>query len=307
MEVDSMEIAFSLSSPTDTTKDKMLLHEANRLRFRKAVDAFVAGLVASLTFLSVAILFIILGYVVINGFGSLNLDFFTQIPKPYGEVGGGIAQAITGTIMMLIVAGLVAIPIGVGTAIYLAEYGEGWFAEVVRFALDLLAELPSIVVGVFVWALLVKYVTGYSGWAGAAALAIIMIPVIARSVEEILHLVPFTLREAALALGTPRWRVVVGVVIPTVLPGILTGVVLALARAAGETAPLLLTALGNSFFNFDFTQPMGAIPLQIYNYAISPYDDWHHKAWAATLILIAVVAVFSAAVRFFTGRIRYES
>lgn len=281
--------------------------ELRRLLMRKALDTFMVGLVTSFTVISVAILFIIVAYIFVNGVGTINLDFFTQIPKPYGEVGGGIAQAITGTIMMLIVAGLVAIPIGVGTAIFLVEFGRGPFAEAVRFALDLLAELPSIVVGVFVWALLVKYVTGYSGLAGSAALAVIMIPIIARSVEEILHLVPDALREGALALGTPRWRVITGVVIPTVLPGILTGIVLSLARAAGETAPLLLTALGNAFFNFDLTQPMGAVPLQIYSYAISPYDDWHRKAWAATLILVAVVAMFSAAVRIFTRRLRYES
>jgi phosphate transport system permease protein len=281
--------------------------EAQRLRFRKVVNVFVAGLVTSFTLISVSILFIILGYIILNGISSINLEFFTQIPKPYGEVGGGIAQAITGTIMMLIVSGIIAIPIGVFTAIYLAEYGSGLFAEIIRFALDLLAELPSIVVGVFVWALVVKYVTGYSGIAGALALAVIMIPIIARSVEEILHLVPSTLREAALALGTPKWRVILKVVIPTVLPGILTGIVLSLARAAGETAPLLLTALGNSFFNFDLTKPMGAVPIQIYNYAISPYDDWHRKAWAATLVLVAVVAVFSAAVRFFTQKLRFES
>jgi phosphate transport system permease protein len=281
--------------------------ELKRLSTRRAFDAFMSGLVATLTVLSVAVLLIIFSYIVVNGIGSINSDFFTQIPKPYGEEGGGIAQAISGTIIMLIVAGLVAIPIGVGTAIYLAEYGHGSFASTVRFTLDLLAELPSIVVGVFIWASLVKYVTGYSGFAGAAALAVIMIPIIARSVEEILHLVPDALREGALALGVPRWRVVMSVVIPTVLPGILTGIVLSLARAAGETAPLILTALGNAFFNFDLGKAMAAIPLQIYNYAISPYDDWHRKAWAATLILVVVVALFSAAVRFFTRRFRYEA
>jgi phosphate transport system permease protein len=301
-----MAQAVRMNSALAARKAMFSLEQGRYLR-RKALSAFVAGLVTSLTIVSVMILVIIVAYIFVNGIGSINLDFFTQIPKPYGEVGGGIAQAITGTIMMLIVAGIIAIPIGIGTAIYLAEFGHSWFAEAVRFTLDLLAELPSIVVGVFVWALLVKYVTGYSGIAGSVALAVIMTPIIARSVEEILHLVPDTLREAALALGTPRWRVIIGVVIPTVLPGILTGVVLSLARAAGETAPLLLTALGNAFFNFNLTQPMAAIPLQIYSYAISPYDDWHHKAWAATLILVAVVAVFSAAVRFFTGRLRYES
>ncbi|MHB8628687.1 MAG: phosphate ABC transporter permease PstA [Aggregatilineales bacterium] len=274
---------------------------------RQALNMFMAGLVTSLTVISVLILVAIVAYVAINGISSLNGDFFTQIPKPYGEVGGGIGQAIVGTLIMLVVGGLIAIPVGVATAVFLSEYGRGWFAGLVSFALDLLAELPSIVVGVFVWALLVRNITGYSGIAGAIALAVIMTPIIARSVEEILRLVPDTLREAALALGVPPWRVITGVVIPTVLPGMLTGIVLALARAAGETAPLLLTALGNSFFNLNLTQPMAAIPLEIYNYALSPYDDWHKKAWAATLILIAVVATFSGAVRFFTRRFRYDA
>ncbi len=301
-----MEQSVSATSPLEG-RDLHMLYERARFTRRQIANVFVAGLVTSFTMISIAILFIIIAYMVVNGISSVNLDFFTQIPKPYGEVGGGIAQAISGTIIMLLTSGVIAIPIGVGAAVFLAEYGDGWFAEAVRFTLDVLAEVPSIVIGVFVWALLVRFVTGYSGIAGAAALAFIMIPIIARSVEEILRLVPDTLREAALALGTPRWRVVTGVVIPTVLPGILTGVVLALARAAGETAPLLLTALGNAFFNFDIRQPMAAIPLQIYNYAQSPYDDWHRKAWAATLILVAVVAIFSAAVRFFTARLRHES
>ena len=301
-----MNEAIAMTTTVANRQTLLNVEQARYLR-RRIFNAFMTGLVTSLCMLSVAILFVILTYVVVKGFTAINLDFFTQIPKPYGEEGGGIAQAIVGTIMMLVVAGAIAIPVGVGTAIFLSEYGHGWFAEAVRFTLDLLAELPSIVIGVFIWAVLVRYVTGYSGLSGAAALAVIMIPIIARTVEEILHLVPNSYREAALALGVPRWRVTLGVVIPTVLPGILTGIVLSLARAAGETAPLLLTALGNSFFNFNLTQPMAAVPLQIYNYAISPYDDWHRKAWAATLVLITVVAIFSGTVRFFTRRLRFEA
>jgi phosphate transport system permease protein len=263
--------------------------------------------VVLLASLSVAILLVIVGHIFANGLSSLTLDFFTKIPKPYGEDGGGIAQAIVGTIEMLLLAGLMAIPVGVATAIYLVEFGSGRFAKTVGFAIELLAELPSIVVGVFVWALLVRNVTGYSGIAGSTALAIIMIPIIARSVEEILKLVPNGLREAALALGTPRWKVVLFVVVPTVLPGILTGIMLSLARAAGETAPLLLTSLGNNFFNFNLQKPMAAMPLQIYNYAVSPYDDWHRKAWASTLVLIAIVAIMSGAVKFLTRRWKHES
>jgi phosphate transport system permease protein len=272
-----------------------------RLLRRQGVNVFFAALSTVVSILAVSVLFLIFGHVLVEGIGALDISFFTNIPKPFGEEGGGIAQAILGTLLMLVLAGVVAIPIGIGTAIYLSEYGKGVFASMVRTSLDLLAELPSIVVGVFVWAVLVR-VTNYSGFAGSAALVVIMIPIIAKSVEEILHLVPRDLREAGLALGLTRWRVVVKVVIPTVLPGIMTGVVLSLARAAGETAPLLLTALGNTFFNFDLRKPMAAIPLQIYSYAISPYDDWHKKAWGATLILMALVAVLSAAVRMYTGR-----
>jgi len=274
---------------------------------RSVAGALSAAGAALLTFISVAILFIILWHIFVNGIGSLNADFFTKIPKPYGETGGGIAQAIWGTVMMMLLAAVIAIPIGMATAIYTVEFGRGRFADAVRFAVELIAELPSIVVGVFIWALVVRNFTGFSGVAGSLALAVIMIPIIARGVEEILKLVPDSLREAALALGTPRWKVVLFIVIPTVLPGILTGIMLSVARAAGETAPLLLTALGNSFFNFDFRKPMAAMPLQIYTYAISPYDDWHAKAWASTLVLIAIVGILSGAVKFFTRRWKHES
>jgi phosphate transport system permease protein len=273
----------------------------------RRIRGFVnAGIAVALAALSVSILLAIVGHIFVNGIGSLNLDFFTKIPRPYGETGGGIAQALLGTLIMLLVAGLIAVPLGVCTAVYIAEFGRGRFAELVRFSIELLAELPSIVVGVFVWALLVRNLTGYSGIAGSCALAVIMIPIIAKSVEEILRLVPDSLREAALALGTPRWKVVAFIVIPTVLPGMLTGIMLSLARAAGETAPLLLTALGNSFFNFDLRRPMAAMPLQIYSYAVSPYDDWHRKAWASTLVLIAIVAMLSGTVKFFTRRWKHE-
>ncbi|MGO8693152.1 MAG: phosphate ABC transporter permease PstA [Rectinemataceae bacterium] len=279
---------------------------AKFLRRRSAGAASVA-LAAMLAFVSVAILFLIVGHVIVNGIGSLNADFFTKIPKPYGEVGGGIANAIMGTVIMTLVAAAISIPFGLGTAIYIIEFGRGRFADTVRFAVELLAELPSIVVGVFIWALVVRNFGGYSGIAGSLALSVIMIPIIARSVEEILRLVPDSLREAALALGTPKWKVVLFIVIPSVLPGILTGVMLAIARAAGETAPLLLTALGNSFFNFNLRKPMSAMALQIYDYAVSPYDDWHNKAWASTLVLIAIVGILSGAVKFVTRRWKHES
>jgi phosphate transport system permease protein len=274
---------------------------------RRVSNVMNLCLVILMTALSVSILFIIVGHIFANGVGSLNPDFFDKIPKPYGETGGGIAQAILGTLEMLLFASLMAIPIGLGTAIYITEFGGNRYAAIVGFAIELLAELPSIVVGVFIWALLVRNVTGYSGIAGASALSVIMIPIIARSVEEILKLVPNGLREAAFALGTPHWKVLIFIVIPAVLPGILTGIMLSVARAAGETAPLLLTSLGNTFFNFDMRRPMAAMPLQIYNYAVSPYDDWHRKAWAATLVLIAIVAILSGAMKFLTRRWTHES
>ncbi len=291
-----------------SAEHKQILINAEEIRFqrRKLTGRLIVGLLCTLTAMSVAILFIIIGYTVVNGIGGIDLAFFTEIPKPLGTVGGGIAQAIVGSFEMLIVGALIAVPLGLLTAIFLAEYGKNSkLAGYVRFAVELLASLPSIVVGIFVWALIVRTITGFSGWAGAIALAVIMIPIIARSVEEILRLVPDSLREAALALGVPRWRVTLQVVIPSVLPGILTGIVLAIARAAGETAPLLLTSLGNQFFNFDLGQPMAAIPLQIYNYAVSPYPDWHEKSWAAMLVLVFVVAIFSAAVRFSMRKFRY--
>ncbi len=288
-----------------TQRQALFNHEEARYLRRKATGTFMVGLLTTLTALSVLILFIIVAYITISGIGGIDLAFFIDTPKPLGETGGGIAQAILGTFEMLIVGALIAIPVGVGTAIYMAEYAQGRLASIVRFCLELLASLPSIVIGVFVWAVVVRTFHSFSGIAGAIALAFIMIPIIARSVEEILRLVPNSLREAGLALGVPRWRVIIGVVIPTVLPGIVTGIVLSIARAAGETAPLLLTSLGNEFFNFDLSKPMAAIPLQIYNYATSPYDDWHKKAWAATLVLVIVVAIFSGAIRFTMRKFRY--
>ncbi len=293
------------TSVVEKQRQALFTLEESRYLRRKAFGTFMVGLLTTLTALSVLILFIIVAYITISGIGGIDLAFFIDTPKPLGEAGGGIAQAILGTFEMLIVGALIAVPIGVGTAIYMAEYGQGQLANAVRFSLELLASLPSIVIGVFVWAVVVRTFHSFSGFAGAIALSFIMIPIIARSVEEILRLVPNSLREAGLALGVPRWRVIIGVVIPTVLPGIVTGIVLSIARAAGETAPLLLTALGNEFFNFNLSKPMAAIPLQIYNYAVSPYDDWHRKAWAATLVLVFVVAIFSGAIRFTMRKFRY--
>lgn len=301
------QTATANTNVSDTAKMRLFKAAEGAYLRRKAFNAFMTGLMTSVALIAVALLLLIVGYIAARGISALDLDFFIREPKPVGEAGGGVAQAILGTIEMLILASAIAIPLGVGAAIYLAEIGQGILAEAVRLSLDVQAGLPSIVIGVFVWALIVRTTGSFSGLAGAIALAVIMLPIIARSVEEILRLVPDTLREAGYALGMSRWRVTMRIVVPTVLPGIATGIILAMARAAGETAPLLLTALGNNFFNFDLTQPMAAMPLQIYNYAISPYDEFHQKAFAATMVLIAVVAVFSAAVRFFTGKLRYES
>lgn len=274
---------------------------------RKAVDGVATVLVTLCAVLAVALLGLILGYLIVRGLPALNLAFFTERPLPFGEVGGGVAPAIHGTLEMLAVASLVGVPLGVGTAIYLSEYGYGRFASAVRFVVDLLAGLPSIVVGVFVWTILVTHVVGqYNGLAGSVALAIIMLPIVTRTVEEILRLVPDNLREASLALGVPRWKTILWVVLPTARAGLVTGVVLALARAGGETAPLLLTALGNQFFNYDLLQPMASLPVQIYGYAVAPYDDWHAKAFAAAVVLIFVIGGLSLLTRLVTSQQRWE-
>ena len=265
---------------------------------RKLVDRAMFGVVVLCSALGVAILFTILFDVARQGLPALNLAFFTERPLPLGEPGGGIAPAILGTLTMLAVASAIGVPIGVATAIYLAEYGRGTFARTVSFVIDMMAGLPSVVVGVFVWTWLVRTVMGsFSGFAGGVALAIIMIPIVTRTVEEMLRLVPDTYREAALGLGVSRAKTILFVILPTAKGGIVTGVVLAMARAGGETAPLILTALGNQFFQLDLTQPMAALPLQIYQYATSPYADWHAKAWGSALVLIAVIGALSLATR----------
>lgn len=273
-----------------------------RFARRKLVNAAMTGLIGMSAMVGVVVLFIILGYVTIRGFPALNIPFFTERPLPYGEAGGGVAPAIIGSLTMLGVAALIGLPVGVGTAIYLSEYGRGAFASSVRFLVDVMSGLPSIVIGVFVWASLVRQVVGnYSGLAGGVALALIMIPIVTRTVEEILRLVPDTLREASLGLGVPRWKTILFIVLPAARAGIITGAVLSLARAGGETAPLLLTALGNQFFNYDLFQPMAALPIQIYNYAVSPYEDWHTKAWGSAFILISLIGVLSLLTRWATG------
>jgi len=265
---------------------------------RRVTERVVVSLLGLATVLGIVLLFLILAHVVISGLPALDLAFFNQSPKPFGEDGGGVEPAILGTLELAAASGLLAIPIGIAAAIFVVEYRSGRFAATVRFAAELIAGLPSIVVGVFVWALLVRgWVGHYAGIAGAVALAVIMVPIVARTVEEVLKLVPHSLREAALALGAPKWKVILRVVVPTARAGIATAAILAIARSAGETAPLLLTALGNDFFSTDLLRPIDALPLRIYRYALSPYEDWHTKAWGASLVLVTVIGLLSLALR----------
>ncbi|MGZ5492098.1 MAG: phosphate ABC transporter permease PstA, partial [Thermoanaerobaculia bacterium] len=231
----------------------------------------------------------ILFYVISHGAAALNWDFFTQIPKPVGELGGGMANAIVGTLILIAIAGSLAVPVGVVAGIHLAEYGGTRFAFAVRFAADVLNGVPSIVIGIFAYGLVVLPVHRFSALAGGFALAIMMIPIVTRTTEELLKLVPPGLREGALALGATRTRAMFTVIVPAALPGIVTGILLALARVAGETAPLLFTAFGNRFWSTSLTQPIGSLTVQIFTYAISPYEDWHRQAWAGAFVLVVMI------------------
>ena len=256
--------------------------------------------------LSVAValvpLVLILFYVVSQGITSLNVAFFTETPRPLGESGGGMAHSIVGSLIVTGLGAVFAIPVGILSGIYAAEYADSRMASAARFAADTLNGVPSIVVGVFVYSVAVLPVGGFSALAGSVALGIMMIPLIMRTTEELLRLVPSTLREAALALGATRGRAVFSVVVPAALPGILTGILLALARIAGETAPLLFTALNNGFFSTDVRQPISTLTVQVFTYAIAPYEDWHRQAWAGAFVLIALVFVCSVLARLATAR-----
>jgi phosphate transport system permease protein len=245
----------------------------------------------------------ILVYLLYKGFSSLNLAFFTHVPAPVGEEGGGMANAIIGSGVILALASAMGIPFGIGAGVYLAEYGAGSkLASAVRFTADVLNGVPSIVMGIAAYSLIVAHQHHFSGFAGSVALAIMMVPTVTRTTEEMLATVPSNVREAALGLGIPKWRTVISVSLRTASPGIITGCMLAFARVAGETAPLLFTALGNQFFGVNLNQPMAALPLQIYTYAISPYDEWHRLAWAGALVLIVMIMVSVTLVRIFAGR-----
>jgi phosphate transport system permease protein len=268
---------------------------------RLATNTVMTTLTALCAFLAVTVLLFILGYIAYRGLTAISFQFLTDTPKPVGE-GGGIGNAITGTFMLLLLACAIGLPIGISGGIYLAEFGSNWFGQLVRFVADTLTGVPSIIVGVFVYTLIVLPQKHFSALAGGVALALIMIPIVARTTEEMIRLVPTSLREGALALGAPQWRVTLGVVLPAASSGIATGVMLAIARVTGETAPLLFTAFGSRFFNWHLDQPMSSLTVQIYNYAISPYDEWHAQAWAATLVLMAFILLINITVRFFTRK-----
>ena len=278
-------------------------HMERAIRMRRS---FTNHLVTGLAILSTAIVLVplvaILVYLVYKGASSLNLAFFTRIPAPVGEPGGGMANSIVGSGIILAIASVMGIPLGIAGGVYLAEYGRnGLLGNLIRFTADVLNGVPSIVMGIAAYGLIVVHYK-FSALAGGVALAIMMVPTIARTTEEMLATVPHPLREAALGLGIPKWRTIMSVSLRTATPGIITGCMLAFARVAGETAPLLFTAFGNNFWNFRLTQPMAALPLQIYVYALSPYDEWHRLAWAGALVLIVLIMVSVTLVRLYANR-----
>ncbi len=272
-------------------------------RRRKFVSSLFVAFCAASVLLALVPLAFILFFVVSQGIQSLNVAFFTHMPAPVGEMGGGMANAIVGSLMLVGLGALFAVPIGILSGIYMSEYAGTRFAALVRFAADTLNGVPSIVIGVFVYGIAVLPFKQFSALAGGLALGIMMIPIIARTTEELLLLVPGTMREGALALGATHARAVFTVVVPSALPGIVTGLVLAVARIAGETAPLLFTALNNKYFTTSLTQPISSLTVQVYTYASSPYQDWHRQAWAGALVLVGIVLVCSLLARVATRRL----
>jgi phosphate transport system permease protein len=276
--------------------------KANR-RWRWLANHAASWLAVGATFLVIAPLVAIFIDLVYKGASSLNLDFFTKLPVPPGEHGGGMANAILGSAMLLAIASALGIPVGIAAGIYLSEFGRGTkLSNLVRFTADVLNGVPSIVMGIAVYSLIVVPERGFSAFAGGVVLGIMMIPTVARTSEEMLLMVPHSIREAALGLGVPNWRSVVSITLRTAMPGVITGCMLAFARVAGETAPLLFTAFGSPFFSTALNRPIEALPLQIYVYALGPYDEWHRLAWAGSLVLIVLIVVSVALVRYVTSR-----
>lgn len=272
-----------------------------RLWRRRIASAVMLAGAAAATVVAVIPLISTLTFVVSRGLPALSLEFLTGLPKPVGEPGGGMGNAILGTFTVLGLAALFGLPVGIGAGVYLAEFGRNRFGAAVRFGADVLTGVPSIVVGIFVYVLVVLAMGGFSALAGGVALAIIMVPIVSRTTEEMLRLVPMSLREAGLALGVPYWRVVLDVVLRAARGGIITGVMLAVARAAGETAPLLFTAFNNRFWQSGLAEPISTLPVQIFTYAVSPFDEWHAQAWAGALVLLMIVLGLSILARVFTA------
>ena len=275
----------------------------NHTRRRQLVSSLFVGFCTCSVLLALVPLAFVLFFVVSEGIQALNVDFFVHMPKPVGENGGGMANAIVGTLIITGLGSVFAIPIGILSGVYMSEYAGSRLASIVRFAADTLNGVPSIVIGVFAYGLVVLPFKQFSALAGGFALGVMMIPIIARTTEELLLLVPGTMREGALALGATRARAVFTVVLPTALPGVITGVVLALARIAGETAPLLFTSFNNRFFTTKLTQPIASLTVMVFTYAISPYQDWHRQAWAGALVLVLIVLLCSLLARFATRRL----
>jgi phosphate transport system permease protein len=272
------------------------------LMWRKSLNIVMLTLTGVAAFAVVAVLFLILGYLIWNGGKSLNWAFFTQLPKPVGETGGGMANAIVGSLKLLGLASLMGLPVGLMTGVYLAEFGGRTFSYVIRYTVDLLNGVPSIVIGIFAYSLVVLPVKHFSALAGGVALGMMVIPITVRSTEEFLRSVPGSMREGAMALGANKWRTILTVVLPAAKGGIITGVLLALARVAGETAPLLFTAFSNRFWSPGWGQPIASLPVMIYTYAIAPYDDWHRQAWAAGLVLLGLVLIANVGTRLALSR-----
>lgn len=273
-----------------------------RLMWRKSLNVVMLTLTGVAAFSVVAVLFLILGYLVWNGGKSLNWAFFTQLPKPVGEEGGGMANAIVGSLKLLLLAALMGLPVGLLAGVYLAEFGGKTFSFVIRYTTDLLNGVPSIVIGIFAYSLVVLPVKHFSTLAGGVALGMMVIPITVRATEEFLRAIPGTMREGAMALGASKWRTITSVILPAASGGIVTGMLLALARVAGETAPLLFTAFSNRFWSPGWSQPIASLPVMIYTYAIAPYDDWHRQAWAAGLVLLGLVLVANLGCRLVINR-----
>lgn len=273
-----------------------------RLLWRKSLNVAMLTLTGIAALSVVSVLFLILGYLIYNGGKSLNWAFFTQLPKPVGETGGGMANAIVGSLKLLLLAAVMGLPVGLMAGVYLAEFGGRTFGFLVRYTTDLLNGVPSIVMGIFAYSLVVIPMRHFSTLAGGVALGVMVIPITLRSTEEFLRSVPGSLREGAMALGASKWKTIATVVLPAARAGIVTGMLLALARVAGETAPLLFTAFGNQFWSPGWNQPIASLPVMIYTYAIAPYEDWHRQAWAAGLVLLGLVLIANVGTRLVVSR-----